>query len=241
MESPSLFEVDSNLILPSGVSTLDRLLGRGVSTVVFTHVFGKAASGKTTFALGFVKGALNLGVRTIYINSEASSPIERFEQISGKNYREVEQYLTLLMPKSFEEQGTIVEDLELYIKEDTKLIVVDTLTRLYRTVLEDKQSSYAAHRELNRQAGLLKGLARRHDIAIVVLNQVRAKMSEPGAIEPVATSILDYWSDYVVRMTSKRETGMRLIERLAPEGDPSSVVLRITSDGFSTESTQEKQ
>ncbi|MDF1537816.1 MAG: ATPase domain-containing protein [Candidatus Thorarchaeota archaeon] len=228
------------MILPSGISSLDRLLGRGVSTGVFTHVFGKAASGKTTFALGFVRSALNLGIRTLYINSEASSPVERLEQIIGKNYKEIEHQLTLLMPKSFDEQGTIVEDLELYIKDDTSLVVVDTLTRLYRIVLDDKQASYVAHRELNRQAGLLKGLARKHDIAVVVLNQVRAKMDEPGAIEPVATSIMDYWSDYVIRMTARRETGTRLVERLSPEGDPSSTVLYLTDDGLSGNQTQEK-
>jgi len=229
------------LILPSGVSSLDRLLGRGVSTGVFTHVFGKAASGKTTFALAFVRSAIDLGVRTLYINSEASSPVERLEQMTGKNYNETEHQLTLLLPKSFDEQGTIVEDLELYIKDNTKLVVIDTLTRLYRTVLEDKQSTYAAHRELNRQAGLLKGLARKHDLAVIVLNQVRAKMDEPGAIEPVATSIMDYWSDYVIRMTARRETGARLVERLAPEGEPSSITLYFTTDGFSINQTPEKQ
>lgn len=229
------------MILPSGVSPLDRLLGRGISTGVFTHVFGKAASGKTTFALEFVRSAINIGVRTLYINSEASSPVVRFEQLIGKPYKETEQHLTLLMPKTFDEQGTIVEDLELYIKDDTKLVVIDTLTRLYRTILDDKQASYTAHRELNRQAGLLKGLARKHDIAVLVLNQVRAKMDEPGAIEPVATSIMDYWSDYVIRMTARREIGARLIERLAPEGEPSSSVLYLTNDGFSVNQTQEKQ
>ncbi len=229
------------MILPSGISSLDMLLGRGVSTGVFTHVFGKAASGKTTFALGFVRSALNLGVRTLYINSEGSSPVERLEQMIRKSCKEIENQFTLLMPKNFDEQGTIVEDLELYIKDDTSLVVVDTLTRLYRTVLDDKQASYVAHRELNRQAGLLKGLARKHDIAVLVLNQVRAKMDEPGAIEPVATSIMDYWSDYVIRMTARRETGTRLVERLAPLGDPSSTVLYLTDDGLSGNLTQEKK
>ncbi|MHA2423204.1 MAG: ATPase domain-containing protein [Candidatus Thorarchaeota archaeon] len=235
------FEVVHNLILPSGVSSLDRLLSRGVSTGVVTHVYGKAASGKSTFALEFVRGALNLGKRVIYINSESSSPIERLEQLMDKSYNEFEQQITLLLPKSFEEQGTIMEDLEMYIKDDTKLVVVDTLTRLYRTILEDKEASYIAHRELNRQVGLLKGLARNHDIAIIVLNQVRAKMGKQGGIEPVATSILDYWSDYVVKMSAKQETGSRIIERLAPEGEPSSIVVYLTTSGFSTKDAQEKQ
>ncbi|MHA1905815.1 MAG: ATPase domain-containing protein [Candidatus Thorarchaeota archaeon] len=229
------------MILPSGVSSLDRLLSRGVSTGVFTHVFGKAASGKTTFALEFVRSALNQGKRIIYINSESSSPIERLEQLMDRSYNEIEQQITLLLPKTFDEQGTIMEDLELYIKDDTKLVVVDTLTRLYRTILEDKETSYAAHRELNRQVGLLKGLAKRQDIAVIVLNQVRAKMGKQGGIEPVATSILDYWSEYVIKMSARKETGARLIERLAPEGEPSSAVVYLAASGFSTKDAQEKQ
>jgi hypothetical protein len=88
---------------------------------------------------------------------------------------------------------------------------------------------------------LLKGLARQHDIAVIVLNQVRAKMGKQGGIEPVATSILDYWADYVIRMAAKRETGARLIERVAPEGEPSSIVVYLSTEGFSTKEAKEKQ
>lgn len=229
------------MILPSGVSSLDRLLGRGLSTGVFTHVFGKAGSGKTTFALMFLRGALKLGVKTIYINSEASSPIDRLEQLTGKRFDELEQQVTLLRPNSFEEQGTIMEDLELYLKDETRLVIIDTLTRLYRAVLDDKKTTYIAHRELNRQAGLLKGVSRRKDIAILVLNQVRARIDEPEEIEPVAASIMEYWSDYVIRVSIKQAAGSRLIERLAPEGEPSSTVLILTSEGFSPIPSREKE
>jgi RecA/RadA recombinase len=221
-----------NLILPSGVSKLDRLFDRGLPSGLLTHVFGEAASGKTTFALQFVGAAVKLGARVMYINAESTSPVERLEQITGKPYRELERYVSILVPHTFEEQGTIIEDLDLYSHAETKLVVVDTLTRLYRTVLDDKRSSYVAHRELNRQAELLKGLAKNRDISIIVLNQVRAQIGGVDGIEPVAKSILDYWSDYVFRLRSKRSPGERLIERLAPGGDPSTAVLQLTPRGF---------
>ena len=230
-----------NLILPSGISKLDRLLGRGISTGLITHVFGRAGVGKTTFALSFVKSALNLGSRIVYINSETSSPIERLEQIMSEKYDKFANQITLLLPKNFEEQNTIIEDLELIVKDDTRLVVVDTLTRLYRTVLDDKKTNYVVHRELNRQMGFLKGLAEQKDIGVIVLNQVRAKMDEPEGIEPVASSIMDYWSNYVVRLRAKQELGVRLIELLEPKGEPSNVVLYLTSNGFATERPQEKK
>jgi RecA/RadA recombinase len=235
--SSNISVVKNNLILPSGVSKLDRLLNGGLHTGLFTHIYGEAASGKTTLALQFVSSAVRLGVQTIYVNSEGSSPIERFHQISGQSISDLGHLVQILSPKDFDEQGILIENLDLYAREGTRLIVIDTLARLYRVILEDKTTSYAAHRELNRQTGFLKGLARERNLSVVVLNQVRAKMKGSGGVEPVAGSILDYWSDYVVHMRPRKVKGERLLRRLEPEGDPSEVVLYLTDSGFSTEST----
>ncbi|MFW9920509.1 MAG: ATPase domain-containing protein, partial [Candidatus Thorarchaeota archaeon] len=107
------------MILPSGISKLDRVLGRGITTGLITHIFGRAGVGKTTFALSFVKSVLDLGDRVIYINSETTSPVERLEQIMSRKYEEYANQITLLLPKNFEEQNTIIEDLDLYVKDDT--------------------------------------------------------------------------------------------------------------------------
>ncbi len=233
--------VTSNLILPSGVSKLDRLLNGGLHTGLFTHIYGEAATGKTTLALQFVSAAVKLGIHSIYVNSEGSSPIERFQQISGQSISDVSNLVQIFSPKDFDEQGNLVENLDLYARKDTRLIVMDTLTRLYRVVLEDRTSTYAAHRELNRQTGFLKGLAKERDVAIVVLNQVRSKMKGMGEVEPVAGNILDYWSDYVVHMRPRKVQGARLLRRIAPQGEPSEIILHLTSSGFSVESPHEKQ
>ncbi len=233
--------VTSNLILPSGVSKLDRLLNGGVHTGLFTHIYGEAATGKTTLALQFVSSAVKLGIQSIYVNSEGSSPIERFQQISGQSISDVSNLVQILSPKDFDEQGGLVENLDLYARKDTRLIVMDTLTRLYRVVLEDRTSTYTAHRELNRQTGFLKGLAKERDVAIIVLNQVRSTMKGLGEVEPVAGNILDYWSDYVIHMRLRKEQGKRLLRRITPKGEPSEVVLHLTSSGFSIERPHEKQ
>ncbi len=197
--------------------------------------------GKTTLALAFVKGVLDFGGHVIYINSEPSSPVDRLEQLKGERFEEFANRITLLLPKSFDEQSTIVQDIEMYLKEDTRLVVMDTLTRLYRTVLEDRKTNYVVHRELNRQLGILKGLARYNDVGIIILNQVRAKMSESYAIEPVASSIMDYWSDYVLCIRDGKRVGERIVERLVPEGDTSREYLYLTAQGFSSEEPEEKQ
>ena len=213
----------------------------GLNTGIFTHVYGEAAAGKTTFGLQFVRAMCRLGIGTIYINSETTSPVERLEQMTGKSFSDLETLVKIFVPKGFSEQGVLIDDLDLYKRDDTRLIVVDTLTKHYRLALEDKKTNYANHRELNRQAGVLKGLARHNDIAVLVLNQVTSKMKGSDDFEPVAGNILDYWSDYVIKMKKGKSSGERLLRRLVPEGDASEGQLFLTETGFSVNRTNEKE
>jgi DNA repair protein RadA len=213
----------------------------GLNTGIFTHVYGEAAAGKTTFGLQFVKAMCRQGIGTIYINSEATNPVERLEQMTGKSFKDLETLVKIFLPNGFSEQGVLIDDLELYIRDDMRLIVIDTLTKHYRLALEDKKTNYANHRELNRQAGVLKGLARQRDVAVLVLNQVTSKMKGLDDIEPVASNILDYWSDYVIKMKAGRSPGERLLRRIMPEGDGLEGRLFLTKEGFSVERTVEKE
>lgn len=229
------------MILPSGVSLLDRIMNGGLNTGIFTHVYGEAAAGKTTFGLQFVRAMCRQGIGTIYINSEATSPVERLEQMTGKSFEDLKTLVKIFLPNGFSEQGVLIDDLELYIRDDTRLIVVDTLTKHYRLALEDKKTNYSNHRELNRQAGVLKGLSRQRDVAVLVLNQVTSRMKILENIEPVAGNILDYWSDYVIKIKIGRSPGERLLRRIMPEGDRSEGRLFLTESGFSVERTIEKE
>jgi RecA/RadA recombinase len=217
------------------------MMNGGLNTGLFTHVYGEAAAGKTTFGLQFVKAMCRQGIGTIYINSEATTPIERLELMTGKSFSDLETLVKIFLPNGFSEQGVLIDDLELYIRDDARLVVIDTLTKHYRLALEDKKTNYINHRELNRQAGVLKGLARQHDIAVLVLNQVTSKMKGLEDIEPVAGNILDYWSDYTIKMMIGRSPGERLLRRIMPEGDKSEGRLFLTEEGFSVERTIEKE
>ena len=230
-----------NLILPSGVSLLDRILNGGLNTGLFTHVYGDAASGKSTLALQFVANVYRLDMGTIYVNSENTSPVRRLEQMTGKPFGDVEDRVKILGPRGFGEQGALIDDLELYLLENTKLVVIDTLTRYYRLELEDKKTNYVKHRELNRQAGVLKGLARNHDVAVLVLNQVRSRLKGLLDFEPVANNILEYWSDYTVKMRVTRRAGERIVKRVAPEGEFSEGRLYLVESGLSSEKPDEKE
>ena len=229
------------MILPSGLSLLDRILNGGLSTRIVTHIYGEAAAGKTTLALKFVGELCKQEYGTIYVNSENTSPVERFQQISGKVFKELESLVKVLVPRGFSEQGVLLEDLELYIRDNTKLVVVDTLTKHYRLALEDKKTNYSNHRELNRQMGLLKGLAQNHDIAVLILNQVTARMQGINDFEPVAGNIMDYWSDYVIKMRIGKTRGSRVLKRVRPDENGVEKELYLTNEGFSMNPPIEKE
>ncbi|NWF96141.1 MAG: hypothetical protein HXY34_08355 [Candidatus Thorarchaeota archaeon] len=222
------------MTLPSGIGILDRVLDGGLKEGAISHVYGEAASGKTTFALVFVKQAIRLGMQTVIINSESSSPIERLEQITGRSFQGLETLVKVLSPRTFEEQAVLIDDLDLYARQNTGLVVVDTMTRLYRVSLDDKKTTYAAHRELNRQAGMVKALARNRGIVVIVLNQVRGKIGEAGGFEPVAKSIMEYWEDYSIRLQIGKKPGERVVERLVPNGGLNRCILYLTDDGYAT-------
>jgi RecA/RadA recombinase len=215
----------------------------GLHTGYITHVYGKAASGKTTLALQFVASAVHLELDTIYINTETASPVERLEQITERGYGDIESQVKILTPRSFEDQGVLIDDIELYARENTRVVIIDTLTRHYRLAMnESKKINFANHRELNRQTGVLKGLARNRDIAVLLLNQVTARPKGDEEFEPVARNILSYWSDVTVRTQIGRNQGSRMIIRLKPEGEPSQAQLYLCNDGFAmTPSTLEKE
>lgn len=213
----------------------------GLNTGVFTHVYGEAASGKTTFGLQFVGAICRQEFGTVYINSEGTSPLERLEQMTEKRFNDIQTLVKILKPRDFSEQGILIDDIDLYILKDTRLVIIDTLTKHYRLALEDKKTNYSNHRELNRQAGVLKGLAHNRDVAVLVLNQVTAKMDAIDSIEPVAGNIMDYWSDYIIELRIGRKPGERIMRRLRPEGDKSEEKMTLTSTGFVSNTTIEKE
>lgn len=233
--------VSRDLILPSGVGLLDRIMIGGLHTGAFTHIYGRAAAGKTTLALQFVHSTLKLGYGSIYVNTEAASPVARLEQMAGEDYSEMDSEIKILTPRGFEEQGALIDDLELYVRKSIKIVVIDTLTRHYRLTMDDRKTNYRNHRELNRQAGVLKGLAANRDLAVVVVNQVTSRPEGKEEFEPVARNILSYWSDYTIRVGTGAKTAERNVRRLTPEGVPNEGRFRLSVEGFSVILPKEKE
>ena len=99
--------------------------------------------------------------------------------------------------------------MEKVITKKFGLIIIDTLTSLYRVELNDIEKTYIANRELNRQLAVLTQIAMTCEVTVLVNSQVRSvPFKADFKIKPVATRVLNYWSDIIINMKKTGKTGV---------------------------------
>jgi len=204
----------------------DRVLGGGLLPGVLTHVYGTPSSGKTNFALMAAAAASKEG-RVVYVDPEGGFSTERLKQITSQDFNEVLSKILLIEPTSFDEQKVAISKAdEIVAKGGVSLLIVDSIALLYR-ILEDKDI-----REFGRMLAQLLRIARKHDIPVLMINQVYTDI-DSGKITPVGGSINEYWSKIMLE-TGVLENGARFLvlrkHLHAKEG--ARLDYQITADGI---------
>lgn len=201
-----------------GSENLNNLLGGGIEAGIITNFYGAAGSGKTNIALQCAVSCIRKGRKAIYIDAEGGFSIERFIQMNGKAGLE---NLILSEPKTFEEQDSIISNIERELKldKDIGLIVVDSIVALYRLDLH-RERIQEVNRILSRQFATLSKIARENKIPVIVTNQVYSDF-DTGALELVGRDVPKYFSKCLVFL-EKIGTGRRkatlIKHRSRPEG-----------------------
>ncbi|OAA51500.1 DNA recombination and repair protein Rad51 [Metarhizium rileyi] len=200
---------------PSSISTLcpeiDAALNAGIPTSSITEITGESGAGKTQFLLSLCLAVQlppphGLRKKALYISTESSLATKRLAQILASN--------TLLRAMASADRpsldnilSTTTPDLEsqdhilqyqvpvLLSRHNIGLVVLDSVAANYRAEFERPGSTYGSNMaarsaELVRLGALLRALARRHDIAVVVANQVSDRFSSTAAAHetPLARS-----------------------------------------------------
>lgn len=194
--------------IPTGCSKLDELLGGGIPLGRLTLIYGEAGSGKTTIALQASVSAARMGFKVLYLDCDRRIPVERLKAIAQEDFDEVSKRIIVSRPESFSEQTRIVESLSRIAPRDLGLVVVDSVTSLYREAISIGEP-FTLNWEFNRQIAFLKEFAITRDIAVLAVSQVRAVI-EGGGVEPVARRIMVYWSDIVVEFSRTGRPGVIL-------------------------------
>ncbi len=191
--------------LPTGSSCIDSLLGGGVETGTLTQVYGVSGSGKTSLCLMLAYNTAKRFGKVVYIDTEGLSP-ERVNQIFKDKEALKDVYIYDVY--DFKMQSVAVREVaKLCEKESVVLVIVDSLTSLYRSELEDEEKQLKAKRELISQLTILLGLARKLDLAVVFTNQMFTDVRD-GVDKPLGGPSVDHLSKVILSL--EKSNGRRI-------------------------------
>ncbi len=233
--------------LTTGCDPLDDLLGGGIERGTVTQVYGPPASGKTNVALSTAVRVAAAGELAVYVDTEGLST-DRFRQVAEAAAREgvadagadadADEALEALTSRfvvsevhDFEEQEEAVRDAEEFA-DDADLVVVDSATGFYRLERTGDGDGGEALRRVARQVTHLLSLARKHDLAVIVTNQVFTDPDSDRA-RPLGGHTLEHWTGTVVRLDRFRGGNRRAtLEKHQSKAAGDSVTFRITESGL---------
>ncbi len=228
---------DSKSMISSGCTSLDKLLGGGFPIGGTSLIYGEAETGKTALAMQSAVEVSRGGCKTIFIDSDWTFSPTRLSQIAYSDFDEVAPRIVLVRTSSFHEQSSTIDSLDEYLTKRIKLLVVDTITSLYRVEFGTSDETFALNRELARQVACLTQISKTHGIAVFMNSQVRSVLNEEDEsihIEPVATRILKFWADVVIclKKTPRTRVIKAILEKSPKHRYPSSCYLAIGETGI---------
>ncbi|WP_435346113.1 DNA repair and recombination protein RadB [Haloarchaeobius sp. HRN-SO-5] len=223
--------------IPIGYDPLDDLLGGGFERGTVSQVYGPPAAGKTNVALVTAVEAAARGGTVVYVDTEGLS-LDRFEQVasaradrSDESIGDITDRIVVEEALDFAEQEEAVRDVEGFA-EQADLVVVDSATGFYRLERGEDSTGGDALRKVGRQVTHLLSLARRHDFAVLLTNQV---FSDPDSdrIRALGGNTLEHWMGTVVRIDRFRGGNRRAtLEKHRAKAAGESVQFKITDAGI---------
>jgi len=233
--------------ITTGSKSLDKLLGgKGVPTMAIIEAFGEFGSGKTQ--IGF-QLAVNVQLPleqgglegdAIWIDTEGTFSPRRVMQMAeaiGLDPLQALKRIHYIRAYSVDHQMLIAEKIPEYVAKhnlNLKLIVVDSLTSLFRSEYTGRGQLAERQQKLNRHIHQLQKLADRFNAAVYFTNQVMARpdvlFGDPTA--PIGGHVLAHAATYRIYLRKSKEN--KRIARLvdAPDLPPMEIVFRITDEGI---------
>jgi DNA repair protein RadB len=223
--------------VPTGCETVDELLGGGFERGAVTQLYGPPASGKTNLALSAAIEVAAGGGSVLYIDTEGLS-VDRFEQLARARVGDEEDVedlaarVVITDALDFAEQEEAVRDAA-DLAAGVDLVVLDSATGFYRLERDDEDQG-ATLRKVAKQVTHLLSLARRHDLAVVVTNQVYSDPdSDSSRPRPLGGHTLTHWSGAVVRIERFRAGNRRAtLEKHRSRAAGETARFRITDTGL---------
>ena len=218
--------------LPTGIASVDRLLGGGLETDSVTELYGEGGSGKTLFCLQVALRVAREGRWVFYVDTEGVS-VDRLRSIAGDHLEKILKRVLLSTPKTLDEQAAAVRTACALAREGKRpvgLVVVDSATSLYRLSLSGPDED-DARQTLTIEIADLVRTALEAQVPVVFTNQVWRSMRE-DRLEPLGGSFLNHAAKTILffeRLPGPRRRVVLMKHRDRPDG---SAEFRITSSGL---------
>ncbi|QLD86898.1 DNA repair and recombination protein RadB [Natronomonas halophila] len=222
--------------IPTGCETVDDLLNGGFERGTVTQIYGPPAAGKTNLALSAAIEVAADGGTALYIDTEGIS-VDRFEQLARakageESVEDIASRVIITDALDFAEQQEAVKDAADFA-EQADLVVLDSATGFYRLERHNEDEGDTL-RQVASQVTHLLSLARRHDLAVVITNQVYSDPdSDSSRARPLGGHTLTHWSGTVLRLERFRAGNRRAtLEKHRAKAAGETARFRITDSGL---------
>lgn len=217
--------------ISTGSMFLNSLLNGGYDNDIITTIYGPSGSGKTNFCILAAIKVAESGKKVLFIDTEGGIAVERIKQLSH-NYEDVMSRIIFFNPMTFLEQRDVFETLRDAVNEHIGMVVVDSISMLYRLELGKSEEVYEVNSSLGQQIAYLVEIARRQKIPVLITNQVYADFKNKDQVKMVGGDLLKYGSKCLIelqRFSNCRGWVLRK-HRSLPEGK--EVRFRIVENGI---------
>jgi len=185
--------------ISTGTIFLDKLFKGGYDPDVVTTIYGPSGCGKTNLCLISAVRIVESGKKVIFIDTEGGICVERIKQLT-KKHEEVLKNIIFFNPVNFIEQNEIFETLRGMINEQIGMIVIDSISMLYRLELGKSTEVYDVNAALGRQIAYLVEIARRKKIPVLITNQVYSDFDNRDQVKMVGGDLLKYGSKCLIEV-----------------------------------------
>ncbi|MBW2996293.1 DNA repair and recombination protein RadB [Candidatus Woesearchaeota archaeon] len=215
----------------SAGKVISDLLEGGWEKDIINTVYGPAGSGKTLLCILALIEVVKNGGKVVYVDTEGGFSVERLKQLTD-DYEKVLEKVVFLKPVTFEEQKDVFEKLKDLINDKIKLVVVDTVSMLYRLEMGKNEDIYEVNKALGQQLGFLNEIARNKNIPVLITNQVYADFDNKDAVKIVGGDLLRYGSKCMLELKNAA-SGVRVAcLRKHRSIKPGEVMFRIVEKGL---------
>lgn len=215
--------------MSTGSSLLDEFLEGGYETDILTTIYGPAGSGKTTLALIACISVALRGGKIVFVDTEGGISLDRLKQLTPR-YKEVLDQMIFLKPTNLEEQKKIFEQIKKV--ENFSLLVVDTMTALYR-LMRVKDHIREANDTLACQVNDLLELTRKKEIPIIMTNQVYTAF-EDSQTKMIGGDLLAYSSKCIIELQNFHKNRRKIIlKKHRSIAGEKEVYFQIVNEGIS--------